>query len=67
MIQRNLYDEISQAIHGVISYAKCGMSFLSSANEVWVGNRNAGRPSVCLCLSFRLSALPSVQLVNAIS
>ena len=38
MIQRNLYDEISQAIHGVISYAKCGMSFLSSANEVDFGS-----------------------------
>ena len=28
MIQRNLYDEISYAIYGVISYGKCGMSFL---------------------------------------
>ena len=30
MIQRNLYDEISLAIYGVISYgrSKCGMSFL---------------------------------------
>ena len=28
MIQRNLYDEINKAIYGVISYGKCGMSFL---------------------------------------
>ena len=28
MIQRNLYDEISQGIYGVISYDKCSMSFL---------------------------------------
>ena len=27
MIQRNLYDEISKAIYGVISYGKCGMNF----------------------------------------
>ena len=30
-------------------------AFLSSANEVWVGHRNASRPSVCL------SVCPSVR------
>ena len=28
MIQLNLYDKICLAIYGVISYGKCGMSFL---------------------------------------
>ena len=44
---------------------KITLIFLSSANEVWVGYRNAGHPSfrraVCRAV------LPSVRLVNVIS
>ena len=35
-------------------------TFLSSANEIWVGHRNAGHPSVRL--SVYPSVLPSVSL-----